>query len=104
MKRRHLAVFTLMGNGHVYPLLPLCAEMTRRGYRVTCPTNERYSKTVRGADIEAVAFADTPVDEALRSENAKRFRAPVDDCSRLQTTALEWAHLLKSNNDLLAQV
>jgi MGT family glycosyltransferase len=104
MKRRHLAVFTLMGNGHVYPLLPLCAEMTRRGYRVTCPTNERYSKTVRGADIEAVAFADTPVDEALRSENAKRFRAPVDDCSRLQTTALEWAHLLKSNNDLLAQI
>lgn len=104
MKRRHLAVFTLMGNGHLYPLLPLCAEMTRRGYRVTCPTNERYSRTVHGADVEAVMFADTPVDEALRRENAQRVRAPVDDFSRLETTPLEWAHLLKSNNDLLAQI
>lgn len=104
MKRRHLAVFTLMGNGHVYPLLPLCTEMVRRGYRLTCPTNERFSRTVRGADLEAVMLTDTPVDEALRNENARRLRAPVDDFSRLETTPLEWAYLRKSNNDLLRQI
>lgn len=104
MKRRHLAVFTLMGNGHLYPLLPLCTEMARRGYRVTCPTNERFSRTVRGADLEAVMFTDTPVGEALQYENAKRLRAPVDDFSRLETTPLEWAYLKKSNNDLLTQI
>jgi MGT family glycosyltransferase len=104
MERRHLAVFTLMGNGHLYPLLPLCAEMTRRGYRVTCPTNERFARTVHGADLEAVMFADTPIDEALQIENARRLRAPVDDFSRLETTPLEWAYLRKSNNDLLTQI
>jgi MGT family glycosyltransferase len=104
MKRRHLAVFTLMGNGHLYPLLPLCTEMIRRGYRVTCPTNERFSRTLRAADLEAVMFTETAVDEALRNENAKRLRAPVDDFSRLETTPLEWAYLRKSNDDLLTQI
>lgn len=104
MKRRHLAVFTLMGNGHLYPLLPLCTEMAKRGYRVTCPTNERFARMVHGADLETVMFSDTTIDEALRHENANRLRAPVDDFSRLETTPLEWAYLRKSNDELLTQI
>lgn len=104
LKRRHVAVFTQMGNGHLYPLLPLCAELVGRGYRVTCATNERYSETVRRADVETVIFTDTPVDEALQRENVMRSRAPADDFSRLETTPLEWSYFRKSNNELLAQI
>lgn len=104
VKTPHLAIFTQMGNGHMYPVLPLCSELAARGYRVTCPTNERYSDHVLAARGEPVVFNDTPVSAALRAENAERANLLVTDTRRFDTTDHEWAHFTRSTNDFVAQV
>lgn len=104
IRRRHLAIFTLMGKGHLYPVLPLCTELVRRGYRVSCPTNAHYSHQVRGAGADVVTFSETPVDPALRAENAQRATARTYDCDRFGTTDLEWHHFVHNNNEFLTQV
>ena len=104
MKRRHIALFTLMGNGHLYPILPLCNELMTRGFRVSCPVNDRYAGRVRATGAEAVVFTEFPVDRALRAENEARAELLTNDPSRLETSELEWAHLSKSTADFLAQI
>src|SRR5688572_31512134 len=56
MEKRHIAVFTPLVGGHVYPALGLCAELANRGHRVTVPTNERFAARMREADATAVEF------------------------------------------------
>jgi MGT family glycosyltransferase len=56
MKKRHIAVFTPLVGGHVYPALGLCAELASRGHRVTVPTNERFAARVREAGATAIEF------------------------------------------------
>ena len=104
MKRRHIALFTLMGNGHLYPILPLCKELITRGFRVSCPVNDRYAGRVHATGAEAVVFTEFPVDRALRAENEARTELLTNDPSRLETSELEWAHLSKSTADFLAQI
>jgi len=104
MKRRHIALFTLMGNGHINPMLPLCSELTSRGHRVTCPTINRYSKVFSNAGGEVVPYVETPVDWALRAENEAKSKISLSDSSRLDTTELEWAHFVTSSTDFLSQV
>jgi len=70
MKSRHIAVFTLLSNAHVYPVLGLCSELVRRGHRVTFPTNERYASEVKKAGAEPVIFKE------VRVENADSFFTP----------------------------
>jgi MGT family glycosyltransferase len=103
MKRPHLAIFTEMGNGHMYPILPLCSELTARGYRVTCATNQRFSRHLRDVGTEAVVFVETPVDDALRAENEHRFGLPATDLARFEFSELEWSYMSKSNDDFLSQ-
>jgi MGT family glycosyltransferase len=104
MKRRHAAIFTLMGNGHLYPILPLCNELIAHGLRVSVPVNTRYAARVHATGAETVVFTELPVDPALRTENEARAELLASDPSRLETSELEWAHLSKSTADLLAQV
>lgn len=54
MERKHIAVFTPMSAGHVYPPLGLCSELVRRGHRVTYPTSERFASKIREAGAEAI--------------------------------------------------
>ncbi|WP_157995148.1 nucleotide disphospho-sugar-binding domain-containing protein [Peristeroidobacter soli] len=51
MEPRHIAVFTPMIGGHVAPALGVCAELVRRGHRVTYPTNESYVARIREAGV-----------------------------------------------------
>jgi len=46
MTRRHIAIFTELGNGHVYPVLPLCSELVKRGHCVTYATSDRYIQEI----------------------------------------------------------
>jgi len=93
-----------MGNGHLYPMLPLCSELAARGYRVTCASSDRYSRLVRATDAEPLPFLETPVDEALRIENEARAQLPVNDPSRFETTQLELQWLSRSADSFLAQI
>lgn len=56
MESRHIAVFTPLTIGHVYPVLDVCSELVRRGHRVTYPTNERFAFKIRETGAEAVEF------------------------------------------------
>jgi MGT family glycosyltransferase len=104
MKRRHIVIFTLMGNGHLYPILPLCNELIAHGLRVSCPVNIRYAGRVNATGAEAVVFTELPVDKALRAENEARAELLTTDPRRLETSDLEWEHLSRSTADFLSQV
>lgn len=104
MKRQHVVVVTLMGNGHLYPVLPLIAELADRGYRVSCPINRHYAPRIQAAGAEAVVYSDLPVDAALQAENEARASLLASDPSRLETSDLEWEHVVKSTKHLLTQV
>lgn len=56
MHRRHVALFPLVGRGHIYPYLGLCTELVRRGYRVTLATNEAHAKFVTPTGAEPAIF------------------------------------------------
>jgi MGT family glycosyltransferase len=56
MERRHIAVFTPLVAAHVYPVLEVCSELVRRGYRVTYPTDDRFAPSIRETGAEAVVF------------------------------------------------
>lgn len=70
MIKRHIAFFTPMGNGHVFPVLPICSELLRRGYQVSYATTAHYAKRIRDSGAEPVLFKDSPIaphwDEALK--------------------------------------
>lgn len=61
MERRHIAVFTPLVGGHVYPVLGLCSELVSRGYRVTYPTSERFAARIREAGATAIEFKEPEV-------------------------------------------
>jgi len=104
MKRHHLAIFTQMGNGHLFPFVGLCTELVARGYRVTFPATERYSRNVSAAGGEVIAFTERPIDTALQAENERRSRLPLDDPSRFDATELEWTYFVSKNEEILAQL
>lgn len=57
----HIAIFTLQGAGHVYPTLGLCAELVRRGHRVSYPATQRYARQLSGLGVEVLMLSDPPV-------------------------------------------
>ncbi|WP_116810909.1 nucleotide disphospho-sugar-binding domain-containing protein [Steroidobacter cummioxidans] len=72
MKNRHIAICTLLTNAHLYPVLGLCSELVRRGYRVTFVTNDRYAPEVKLAGAELVLIKDVKV------ENTESFFTPSE--------------------------
>lgn len=63
MRRRHVAVFTLPAKAHIYPVLGICRELIKRGYRVTFATTENVAQLVRQEGIEPVIFNPGPGSE-----------------------------------------
>jgi MGT family glycosyltransferase len=64
MRRRHIALFTILNNGHVYPALGLCAELVKRGYRVTYATDQHYAPLVHEVGAEPVIFKPARFEDA----------------------------------------
>src|SRR5687767_5126147 len=56
MAKHHIAVFTPLSVGHVYPALDVCSELVRRGNRVTYPASERFAPKIRETGAEAIEF------------------------------------------------
>jgi MGT family glycosyltransferase len=65
MKRTHVAIFTLPGNGHVYPTLGICSELVNRGYRVTYATTEGFAGKIRETGAQPVIFQHSGAMEEL---------------------------------------
>jgi MGT family glycosyltransferase len=81
MKRRHIAVFTPLAAGHVYPALGLCSELIKRGHRITYPTDGRLLARIREAGAEAIEFKLPEIRNAEKviqddwSDDARHWRA-----------------------------
>lgn len=56
MKKRHIAVFTPLVGGHIYPALGLSSELVSRGHCVTYPIDETFAGRVRDAGVIALEF------------------------------------------------
>lgn len=54
MRTGHIAILTHQSNGHVYSALGLCAELVRRGYRVTYLAHPVYADRIEQAGVEVV--------------------------------------------------
>ncbi len=79
MKRRHIAIFTESGNGHVYPVLPLCSELVKRGHCVTYATSDHYARKIREAGAEPVIFSGRSPNIELQEEIKKTFLLSLAD-------------------------
>lgn len=73
MEGRHVAVFTPLVTGHVYPALGLCSELVSRGHRVTYPTNELFAAKIREAGAEAIVAVDFEVPKTRRAEEETQY-------------------------------
>lgn len=69
MERLHIAVFTPLVTGHVYPALGLCSELMARGHRVTFPTDEVFAARIRQAGAEAIGSIDFRAPSNKHAEN-----------------------------------
>ena len=104
MKRRHLTMFALPGNGHIYPTLPLCAELTRRGHRVTYVTSEHYASAVSAAGAEPIIYRPSPLPAESKQEMAASLSLSSDDPTLSNVLSLWKAHKLVDTTETLAQI
>lgn len=68
--RRHIAIFSLLNPGHLYPTLGLCSELVKRGYRVTYPTTERFADQIRKTGAEPLLFRAPELKDAEKAHPA----------------------------------
>lgn len=64
MRARHVAIFTLLGSAHVYPTLGVCAELVKRGYRVTYASNNHYEEIIRRTGAEPIVYSGPKLENA----------------------------------------
>lgn len=101
MERKHFAVFSQLGNGHVYPVLPLCSELAKRGHRVTYATNSHYRELISSTGAEPFVFENRPMPREMKEEMQLGLSLPLDD-PRLDRVFRSWrAHFFAETDELL---
>jgi MGT family glycosyltransferase len=104
MKRRHFAVFTQLGNGHVYPVLPLCMELARRGHRVTYATNDHYAQMTNEAGAEPVLLKNRRMSQDIKEQMRIGLALPYAD-PRFKAMHKSWrSHFFSDTAELLPQI
>ena len=68
MRRQHIAVFPLIGKGHLYPLLELCAVLAARGFRVTCVVTADLADELSETGAQPIVY---PYATASRSNSGR---------------------------------
>lgn len=56
MTSPHIAIITGLGKPHMYPVIGLCPELVKRGWRVTYATDAQHAALVRQVGAEPVPF------------------------------------------------
>ena len=104
MTRRHFAIFTHMGNGHVYPVLPLCTALSKRGHYVTYVTNEHYARTIKEAGAEPILFRNRRMSDDAKEQTRAGLHLPTTD-PRFKAMLKAWRlHFFSDTTQLLSQV
>jgi MGT family glycosyltransferase len=60
MKRLNILICTLLARGHVYPVLPLCHELSQRGHRITFATSNQFAGDIKLSGAEPLIFDSSP--------------------------------------------
>lgn len=55
----HIALFTIPAHGHVLPMLPIAAELVRRGHRVTLATTAPFAALAATTGAEVLPYASS---------------------------------------------
>jgi MGT family glycosyltransferase len=76
MKRQHIAIFTLSGIAHVYPILGVCSELANRGYRVSYAAVRSDAARISQAGAEVITF-QTPENRGVPSVRYPGFDDPA---------------------------
>ncbi len=103
MRRQHLAMFALLGNGHVYPTLPLCTELTRRGHRVTYVTNEHYAPVVSAAGGEPIIYSPPQLPPESKREMVESLTLSSEDPRVARVSGLWSAYKFSDTSEALEQ-
>lgn len=88
-------VFGYPGQGHVIPMLPILAELVRRGERAICYETAAFQKSVQSTGAE---FREYGADFPLASPRVmERFQSSTAGAVRVQLETSQWAleHLLE---------
>jgi MGT family glycosyltransferase len=65
-----IAVFTHMLNGHVYPVLPICSELTARGHRILYATSKQFGPFIEATRAEPVFYQELlPPNDLVKMDN-----------------------------------
>lgn len=100
----HFVVVTSMGNGHVYPVLPLCRELKDRRHRVTYITNEMFAQTVSAAGAEAVIFKTKKMSKEEAETIRSGFLVPPEHPKAQTAFKLHRSYRFAETLDMLTQV
>jgi MGT family glycosyltransferase len=65
MKNHHIAMVIPPGTAHVYPVLGLCAELVKRGYKVTVSNDDQHANLIHSLGAEPVISRPPAIDGAL---------------------------------------
>jgi len=104
MNGRHFAIFTQLGNGHVYPTLSLCRELVRRGHRVTYATNDHYSPMIVATGAEPVVLRNMRLPDDIKEKVRHGRGLPITD-PRSQAAFRSWrSYALADAAALLPQI
>jgi len=104
MKRIHIALVTQLGNGHVYPVLPLCAELLRRGYYVTFITSAHYSRCIMDIGATPVIINYNPPDNELVQSLRSISHLKCDDVELWRLFRSLQSYQLEFSTSVVAQV
>lgn len=104
MSQRHIAIVTLLANGHVHPILPLCSQLVHRGYRVSCPTSAHFSDKIKKAGAEPIIFTDRRMSEEMIEGIRRAFASPSGDPMWWDWSAALQLHNTDAATEILSQI
>jgi MGT family glycosyltransferase len=86
-------------------VLPLCAELKRRGFRVTCPTTKYFSKKFAATGAEPVIFYSDGISQEWKKAIDYSFQLPSDDPNWWITAANFFPEFLRTTvSDVIPQL
>jgi MGT family glycosyltransferase len=104
MDQSRVAIFSQQGNGHVYPVLPLCRELVARGHAVSFVCIDHYAKQISETGAEPVLFKCKLPDRSLSEEIQRTLPLKFDDPEYWRAMRLLQRYQFEVAEDLLSQL
>jgi len=104
MRHLHIGVFSELGNGHIYPLLPLCAELVSRGHRITYGTSEHFAPYILDSGAIPVIFRGKSPSLELRAQLQTSLSSPANGSDWWLAMSAFQSYRFDFTNEILPQL